>query len=211
MSDSIRVLIADDHPLFREGVAHSLASEPDFEVVGQVSGGEAALELARELVPDVVLLDITMPGQGGLVAAGRIAAACPATRIVMLTVSQHEDDLLEAFKAGARAYVLKGVSVRELFRVLRAVVAGEVYVAPSLAARILVEHTHFSPPPDPLDQLTEREREVLMLLAEGLSNRQIGARLHLAEKTIKGYMSNVLQKLHVRSRVEAALLTARER
>jgi len=210
VSEAIRVLIVDDHPLFREGVAHSLAAEPDFDVVGQVADGDHALALVQELVPDVVLLDIAMPGRGGLVAAGQIAAACPATRIVMLTVSEHEDDLLAAFKAGARAYVLKGVSARELSRVLRAVVAGDVYVSPSLAARILVEHQH-SGPPDPVEQLTVREREVLMLLAEGLTNREIGARLHLAEKTIKGYMSNVLQKLHVRSRVEAALLAARDR
>ena len=210
MSESIRVLIADDHPLFREGVAHSLNAEPNFEVVGQVSDGEKALALVQELVPDIILLDIGMPGQGGLEAASRIAEVCPATFIVMLTVSEHEDDLLAAFKAGARAYVLKGVSANELSRVLRTVAAGEVYVSPSLAARILVEHTHFSPP-DPLDQLTERERDVLRLLAEGLTNREIGERLHLGEKTIKGYMSNVLQKLHVRSRVEAALLGARVR
>ena len=210
MTDTIRVLIADDHPLFREGVAHSLAVEPNFEVVAQVSDGEEALALARDLVPDVVLLDITMPGQGGIAAASQIAAACPATRIVMLTVSEHEDDLLSAFKAGARAYVLKGASARELLGVLRAVAGGEVYVSPSLAAGILVEHTHGGPP-DPLEQLTERERQVFMLLAEGLTNREIGARLHLAEKTVKGYMSNVLQKLQLRSRVEAALLAARDR
>ncbi len=210
MGDSIRVLIADDHPLFREGVAHLLNAEPDFEVVGQVSDGEEALALAQELVPDVILLDIAMPGRGGLAAASQIAEVCPATRVVMLTVSEHEDDLLAAFKAGARAYVLKGVSAHELSRVLRTVAAGEVYVSPSLAARILVEHTHFSPP-DQLNRLTERERDVLGLLAEGLTNREIGARLHLGEKTIKGYMSNVLQKLHVRSRVEAALLAARNR
>lgn len=209
MSEAIRVLIADDHPLFREGVAHSLAAEPDFEVVGEVADGVQALALAQELVPDVVLLDIAMPGPGGLAAARQIAASCPATRIVMLTVSEHEDDLLAAFKAGARAYVLKGVSARELSRVVRAVVAGDVYVSPSLAARILVEHQHGGTP-DPLEQLTVRERDVLMLLAEGLTNREIGARLHLAEKTIKGYMSNVLQKLHVRSRVEAALVATRD-
>lgn len=210
MGDSIRVVIADDHPLFREGVAHLLNAEPDFDVVGQVSDGEEALALVQEQMPDVILLDIAMPRGGGLAAASRIAEICPATRVVILTVSEHEDDLLAAFKAGARAYVLKGVSAHELSRVLRTVAAGEVYVSPSLAASILVEHTHFSPP-EPLNQLTERERDVLSLLSEGLTNREIGARLHLGEKTIKGYMSNVLQKLQVRSRVEAALLAARDR
>ena len=208
MSDPIRVLIADDHPLFREGVAHSLAAEPDMALVGQAVSGEEALSLARDLLPDVLLLDIAMPGKGGLAAAAEIAAACPATKIVMLTVSEHEDDLLAAFKAGARGYVLKGVSARELANVVRVVASGEAYVSPSLAAGVLVEMTR-SRAPDPLNELTEREREILQLVAQGLTNREIGERLHLAEKTVKHYMTNVLGKLHVRSRVEAALLAAR--
>ncbi len=210
MSETIRVLLADDHPLFRDGVAHSLAGESDIALVGEAASGEEALRLARDLLPDVLLLDITMPGKGGLVAAAEIATACPATRIVMLTVSEHEDDLLAAFKAGARGYVLKGVSARELANVVRAVASGEVYVSPSLAAGMLVELTR-SRPPDPLSELTEREREILRLVSEGLTNREIGERLHLAEKTVKHYMTNVLGKLHVRSRVEAAILAARAR
>lgn len=208
MSETIRVVIADDHPLFREGVAHSLAGEPDMAVVGQAASGEAALRLARDLTPDVLLLDIAMPGKSGLTAASEIAAACPATKIVMLTVSEHEDDLLAAFKAGARGYVLKGVSARELANVVRAVAGGEVYVSPALAAGVLVELTR-GRPTDPMDELTEREQETLRLVAEGLTNREIGERLSLAEKTIKHYMTNILGKLHVRSRVEAALLAAR--
>jgi len=209
VSEPIRILIADDHPLFRDGVAHSLAGEPDMAVVGEAANGEEALRLARDLLPDVLLLDIAMPGKGGLAAAAAIGVACPATKIVMLTVSEHEDDLLAAFKAGARGYVLKGVSARELANVVRAVVAGEVYVSPTLAAGMLVELTR-TRPPDPLSGLTEREREILRLVAEGLTNREIGERLHLAEKTVKHYMTNVLGKLHVRSRVEAALIAARE-
>ena len=208
MSETIRVLLADDHPLFRDGVTHSLAGESDLTLVGQAASGEEALRLARDLLPDVVLLDITMPGKGGLVAATEIAMACPATKIVMLTVSEHEDDLLAAFKAGARGYVLKGVSARELANVVRAVASGEVYVSPSLAAGLLVELTR-GRPLDPLSELTEREREILQLVSDGLTNREIGERLHLAEKTVKHYMTNVLGKLHVRSRVEAALLAAR--
>ncbi|MEK7786780.1 MAG: response regulator transcription factor, partial [Chloroflexota bacterium] len=166
MSESIRVLLADDHPLFRDGVTHSLDGEPDITLVGQAASGEEALRLARDLLPDVVLLDITMPGKGGLVAAAEISAASPATKIVMLTVSEHEDDLLAAIKAGARGYVLKGVSARELANVVRAVASGEVYVSPSLAAGLLVELTRVRPP-DPLNELTEREREILWLVSDG--------------------------------------------
>ena len=203
----IRILIADDHPLFREGVAHSLNNESDITVIGEAASGEEAVRLARDLLPDVALLDITMPGKGGIAAAAEIAMACPVTKIVMLTVSENEDDLLAAFKAGARGYLLKGVSARELANVTRSVASGEVYVSPSLAAGMLVELTRR--PPDPLDELSEREREILQLVAEGLTNREIGERLHLAEKTVKHYMTNVLSKLHVRSRVKAALLAAR--
>ena len=208
MSEPIRVLVADDHPLFREGVVHSLASEPDLAIVGQAASGEEALRLARDLLPDVVLLDIGMPGWGGLVAAEKIATACPATRIVMLTVVEDEDKLLAAFKAGARGYVLKGVSARELASVVRATAHGEVYVSPSLAAGILVALTR-GRPPDPLEELTERELEILKLVGQGLTNREIGERVHLSEKTIKHYITNILQKLQVRSRVEAALVAAR--
>ncbi|MBI2959164.1 MAG: response regulator transcription factor [Betaproteobacteria bacterium] len=209
-TERIRILVADDHPLFREGVVHSLASEADFQVVGQAASGEQALEMVRDLLPDVVLLDIGMPGWGGLVSAEKIATACPAARIVMLTVVEDEDNLLAAFKAGARAYVLKGVSAHELARVVRAVDQGEVYVTPSLAAGILVTLTRRSSAPrDPLEELTERESEILRLVGHGLTNREIGERIHLSEKTIKHYITNILEKLHVRSRVEAAMLVAR--
>ena len=173
MNDSIRVLIADDHPLFREGVAHSLTAEPDMALVGQAASGEEALSLARDLLPDVLLLDIVMPGKGGLAAAAEVAAACPATKIVMLTVSEHEDDLLAAFKAGARGYVLKGVSARDLANVVRAVAGGEVFVSPSLAAVVLVEMTR-SRLPDPLNELTERERDVMRLVVEGVGHGLVG-------------------------------------
>lgn len=208
MSDPIRVIIADDHPLFREGIAHSLTGKAGITIAGQASTGEEALQLCRDLLPDIILLDITMPGQGGLITAGNIAVACPVTKIVILTVSDHEDDLLSAFKAGARGYLLKGISARDLENVIRAVAVGEVYISPSLAAGMLAELTR-SRPPDPLSELTERERKILQLVAEGLTNREIGERLHLAERTIKHHMTNILGKLHVRSRVEAALLAVR--
>lgn len=210
MSEPIRVLVADDHPLFREGVVHSLATEPDIAVVGQAASGEEALDLARDLLPDVVLLDVAMPGWGGLATARKLATACPASKVIMLTVVEDEDKLLDAFAAGARGYVLKGVSARDLAAVVRSVDRGEVYVSPSLAAGILVALTH-GRPADPLGELTEKERDILKLVGEGLTNREIGERIHLSEKTIKHYITNILQKLQVRSRVEAALLAARSK
>ena len=209
MSENICILVADDHPLFREGVVHSLVAESDFTVVGQASSGEDALSMARELLPDVVLLDIAMPGWGGIATAEKITTACPATRIMMLTVMVDEDKLLASFKAGARAYVLKGVSAHDLARVVRSVAQGEVYATPSLAAGILLTLTRSPAPQDPLEELTERESEILKLVGRGLTNREIGEQLHLSEKTIKHYITNILQKLHVRSRVEAAMLAAR--
>jgi two-component system, NarL family, nitrate/nitrite response regulator NarL len=209
VAETIRILVADDHPLFREGVVHSLAAEADFAVVGQASSGEDALRMARDLLPDIVLLDIGMPGWGGIQAAEKIATACPATRIVMLTVLEDEDKLLASFKAGARAYVLKGVSAHELANVVRSVAQGEVYVTPSLAAGILVTLSRSHSPEDPLQGLTERESEILKLVGRGLTNREIGEQIHLSEKTIKHYITNILEKLHVRSRVEAAMMAVR--
>ncbi len=208
MSDRLRVLVADDHPLFREGVVHSLSSEEDIEVVAEASSGEGAVRLATELMPDLVVLDLDMPKGGGIAATRQIAASCPATAILILTVSEDPDDLLQALKAGARGYVLKGVPAHGLVHAVRAVTGGEVYVTPTLASSILHEMTR-EETVDPFDRLTPREREILELVAEGHTNREIGEQLYLAEKTVKHYMTNVLQKLHVRSRVEAALLAQR--
>jgi DNA-binding NarL/FixJ family response regulator len=207
-SDTIRVVVADDHPMFRAGVVASLSAVPDIEVVAQAEDARSALAHARDLLPDIALLDINMAG-GGLDAARDITAACPATRVVMLTVSEDEDDLLAAMKAGASGYVLKGAGASELVSVLRSVSAGEVYVAPALAWGMLREMSR-PRATDPFDELTAREREVLELVAQGLSNQEIGDRLSLAEKTIKHYMTNILGKLQVRSRVEAALLAYKQ-
>ncbi|MDD3518593.1 MAG: response regulator transcription factor [Chromatiales bacterium] len=205
MTEPIRVLLADDHPLFREGVANSLAAAPEFAVVAQAGSGEEAVELASRLRPDLVLLDVTMPGMGGIAAAARIATILPDARIMMLTVSENPESLLAALKAGAHGYVLKGVSASDLRRIARNMAAGEAYVSPTLAAELLTE---FLRPrsPDAFDTLTTRETDVLNLLSQGLTNREIGERLHLAEKTVKHHMTVILQKLHVRTRTEAALL-----
>ncbi len=208
MTDPIRVVVADDHPLFREGVLHSLANKTGIAVVGQADTGEQALRLTRELLPDVLLLDIAMPGQGGLTTVSQVALACPVTKVVMLTVSENEDHLLAAFKAGARGYLLKGISARELAAAIRSTAGGEVCISPALAGRMLAELTS-DKSSDPLSGLTPRETEILGLVAQGLTNREIGERLSLAEKTIRHYMTNVLGKLHVRSRLEAALLAVR--
>lgn len=208
MSEKMSLVIVDDHPLFREGVANILRAEPDIELIGEGTTSDDAIRLACDLLPDLILLDIAIPG-GGLSAAQTIANVCPVTKIVMLTASEDEDDVLAAVKAGARGYILKGVSARELVRILRAVWAGEGYIPPSLAASLLTEMT--SPAAArtaarPLDDLSERERQILEGVAVGLSNKEIGLQLSLTEKTVKHYMTNILQKLQVRNRVEAALL-----
>jgi two-component system nitrate/nitrite response regulator NarL len=166
------------------------------------------VRLAGELLPDVVLLDITLPG-GGLNAACSITATSPVIKIIMLTASEAEEDVLAALKSGARGYILKGVSGRELVKIVRDVYAGEAYVTPSLAASLLSEMTALrgpAPASDPRDGLTERERGILEKVAAGLSNKEIASQLFLSEKTVKHYMTNILQKLHVRNRVEAALV-----
>ena len=209
MQDKIRILIADDHPMFREGVAQTLAGEKDFTIIGQASSGEETFDLAAELLPDVLLLDITMPDQSGIVVAKKISATFPIIQIIMLTATENEDDLMKALKAGARGYVLKGISAKELAIVVRTIAGGETFISPEMANMLLFELSQPNQP-DPFSDLSEREREILNLVAKGLTNREIGEHIYLSEKTIKHYMTNILQKLHVRSRVEAALL-AQER
>ncbi len=209
MNNPIRLIVVDDHPLFREGVAYSLQAQPDFEVVAQGESLEDAVRLARECAPDIALLDINIPG-GGIAAAAAVTASHPAVKVIMLTASTDEDDLAAAMRAGAKGYILKGVAARELVSIVRSVWAGQGYVAPSLAAGLLARPPGRAPESaGPLADLTEREREVLNLVAAGLSNKEVGERLHLSEKTVKHYMTIVMEKLGVRNRTEAALL-ARE-
>ena len=210
MDEVIRVIVVDDHPLFRKGVVASLDAEAGFKVVAETASGKEALDLARDLLPDVMLLDIGLPDWSGLEVAGKVAIACPATAIVMLTMWEDRDNLFAAFKAGARSYVVKGVSADELIAIVRNAARGEVYVSPSLAAAMLHSLSN-EVEKDGLQELTSREREILAGIGAGKTNREIASLLFLSEKTIKHYVSNILQKLQVRSRVEAALLAVQFR
>ncbi|MEA2605330.1 MAG: two-component system, NarL family, nitrate/nitrite response regulator NarL [Chloroflexota bacterium] len=204
MTGPIRIIVVDDHPLLLDGLVATLSADDELEIVA--TGGDAAVAVraAREHQPDLALLDVAMPG-GGIDAARQIGAASPGTRVVMLTSSENEDDLLAAMNAGAKGYVLKGVAGRELRSILKSVQAGEVYVAPGLAYAMIRGLTK-PRARDPIDDLTARERDVLELVGAGLSNAEIGGRLGLAEKTVKHYMTAILGKLEVGSRVEAALV-----
>lgn len=212
MPENIRIVLVDDHPLFREGVATTLAEEADIEIVGQGESADDAVRLVNELLPDIILLDISMLG-GGIVAARQINEVYPVVKIVMLTVSEHDDDVVSALQAGARGYILKGIGGDDLINIVRSVNEGASYVSPDLAARLLVEMKNGAgpnEPPDSLTGLTKREEQILKHVSHGLSNKEVGRELSLQEKTIKHYMTNILQKLQVRNRVEAAIL-ARDR
>ena len=211
MSKKIRVVIADDHPMFRSGVAQALKSAGSFDVVGEASNGPEAVQLAGRLHPQMVLLDVNMPGCG-LQAAAAIVRADPSIHVVMLTVSETEQSVNAALEAGAKGYVLKGASSVELVRVLQGICEGEAYVTPSLAAKLL---TQLRQKPavrerNTLSDLTSREEEILAHAARGLTNKEIARSLTLSEKTVKHYMTNVLHKLQVRNRVEAVIQMRRQ-
>ena len=209
MSDVIRIVLADDHPIYRNGLARSLSDAEGIEVVGEAGDGEEAAEMALRLRPDVVLLDISMPKGGGIGALSRIMAAEVPLRVAMLTASEADDDLLQAIKLGAMGYILKGVGAEELVDLVRELHAGRSYVSPGLAGRLLVAMRRRDPvarEPNPMDDLSKREEDILKLVAQGKSNREVGEALDLQEKTVKHYMTSILQKLQVRNRVEAAML-----
>lgn len=205
----IRVVLADDHPIYRDGLARSMEDAGDIEIVGQAADGEQAAEMVASARPDVVLLDISMPKGGGIGALKRIMALDAPPRVAMLTASEADDDLLQAIKLGAMGYILKGVGAGELVELVRDLHAGRSYVSPGLAGRLLVamrRREPAAPEPSPLDDLSKREEEILKLVALGKSNREVGEALDLQEKTIKHYMTSILEKLQVRNRVEAAML-----
>ncbi len=206
---NLRVVIADDHPLYREGVARSLSEDVDIDVVGQAKDAIEAVELAERLMPDLLLLDISMPHGGGIAALRRVMAWEKPLAVAMLTASEDDDQVMQALKAGARGYILKGVGARELVALVKDLAAGGSYVSPSLAARILNAMRtggEAKAAANPLSDLSKREEDILRLVAEGKSNKEVGRLLELQEKTVKHYMTAILQKLHVRNRTEAALL-----
>jgi len=215
-ADTIRVLIADDAPLFRRGLYVVLSTEPNIEVVAEAENGEEAIAKAEECAPDVVLMDVRMPRVNGIDAARAIRDSSPSTKIIMLTVSDEDDDLYEAIKAGANSYLLKEVSVEEVPEAIRAVVQGQSLISPSMASKLLNEYTTLAKRAEeksqyPAPALTSRELEVLKLVAKGQSNREIGEELFISENTVKNHVRNILEKLHLHSRMEAVIYAVRER
>ena len=206
MTAPIRLAVIDDHPLFREGLARIL-TDIGFRIVAEGGSKDDALRIAEQERPDIILMDISMPG-GGLSAIGQIHLRHPDQKIVMLTVSELTDDVAEAVNSGAKGYVLKGVGSRTLAEILRNVANGEAYVSPALSARVVSDLSSRSTAPamkNPIDELTERERAILSLVATGLSNKRIALQLDTQEKTIKHHMTRILAKLHVSNRTEAAV------
>ncbi len=215
-SDDIRVMICDDHALFRRGLIMVLEAEDDIEVVAEAEDGEDAVEKAAEFVPDVVLMDVRMPGVDGIEATRRIAEKVPTAKILMLTVSDEEEDLYEAIKAGATGYLLKEVSIEEVAPAARAVVAGQSLISPSMASKLLGEFSNLAKRAEertsvPAPRLTERELEVLRLVAQGKSNREIAGDLYISENTVKNHVRNILEKLHLHTRMEAVMYAVREK
>ena len=215
-SDAIRVLICDDHALFRRGLVMVLESEAGVEVVGEAEDGDEAIRKAEELAPDVVLMDVRMPRVTGIEATRAIAAVDPSAKILMLTVSDEEDDLYDAVKAGATGYLLKEISIEEVADAIRAVVSGQSLISPSMASKLLTEFTNLARKADekqavPTPRLTDRELEVLKLVAQGMSNREIAGELYISENTVKNHVRNILEKLHLHSRMEAVVYAVREK
>jgi two-component system, NarL family, nitrate/nitrite response regulator NarL len=205
----IRVVVVDDHPMFRGGVVLTLTSSGEFDVVGEGATAKDAIQLAKEHEPDLMLIDISMPGSG-LEAAALISQLCPAIQIIMLTASESEENVTASLEAGAKGYLLKGTSGPELVRIAHAVCCGDSYVTPTLAAKLLSQmrqkqQKQSKQIDDGISDLTSREEEVLDHVSRGLTNKEIARELALSEKTVKHYMTIIMQKLQVRNRVEAVI------
>jgi DNA-binding NarL/FixJ family response regulator len=215
-ADPVRVVIADDHDLYRRGMQVVVELDGTATVVGEASNGAQAVEVCVRLDPDIVLMDVRMPGVGGIEACRRIRAAVPGARILMLTMSDDESDLFEAVKAGASGYLLKDLPGEEVAEAIRKVHDGQAIIPPGMAATLLNEFTRLSQSPQPHEggppppQLTDREVEVLRLVARGLANREIAEQLVISENTVKNHVRNILEKLHLHSRVEAAVYAHRQ-
>lgn len=209
--DKMRILLADDHILFRKGLTQLLSSQPDFLVIGEAGDGLEALDKARELMPDLILMDINMPRCDGREATRRIKAELPYVVIVILTVSDDDQDLFVALQNGAQGYLLKKMEPEDLFAQLRGLARGEAPLSRLLAGKILREFAKVHAPlPDGERELTAREEQVLQLVARGMSNREIANQLVVAENTVKNHLRNILAKLHLDNRVQAAAYALRE-
>ncbi len=214
--ESIRVVIVDDHALFRRGLDLVLSEEPDIKVVGEAADGIEAVHRAEEMAPDVVVMDVRMPRSTGIEAARRIRERLPDTKVIMLTVSDSEEDLYAAVKAGASGYLLKEISIEELADAVRAVARGHSLISPSMASKLLTEFNALVQQAEErhrslLPSLADRELDVLKLVAKGLSNREISEELYISENTVKNHVRNILEKLHLHSRMEAVVYAMREK
>jgi len=211
MEDQIQILAVDDHTLFREGISALLSSIPDMVVVGEASSGEEAIVKAGELQPDIVLMDIQMPGVNGIEATRRILQTSPNIGVIVITMYQDDDSVFAAMRAGARGYILKGADQEEMLRAIRAVSSGEALFGPTIATRLMEFFSSPKPhtPPQAFPELTDREREVLELIAAGLDNLRIAQRLSISPKTGRNHVSNIFNKLQVANRSQA-IIRARE-
>jgi two-component system, NarL family, response regulator LiaR len=211
MAESISVLLVDDHAMVRQGVRAFLGTQADIAVVGEAGSGEEAIQLAAQHIPDVILMDLIMPNMDGVEATRRVKQVSPRSQIVVLT-SYHEDEhIFPALKAGALSYILKDVSAEELASAVRKAAAGEAVLHPRVAARLIKElQGRRAEALNPFTELSERELEVLKLIADGMSNAEMAGKLVLSEKTVKGHVSNILSKLHLADRTQAAVYAWRE-
>jgi len=211
--EPIRVAVVDDQELFRRGLTMLLTVEEDIEVVGEAGDGVAATELATTAVPDVILMDVRMPKRSGIEACLSIKEVAPSAKIIMLTVSDEEADLYEAVKNGASGYLLKDSSIDEVAQAIRVVADGQSLISPSMAIKLLDEFKQMSRSDRqvPSPKLTDRELEVLKLVAQGLNNREVAKRLFISENTVKNHVRNILEKLQLHSRMEAVMYAVREK
>ncbi len=214
--EPVRVLIVDDHALFRRGLQMVLEDEADIDVVGEASDGSEAVKQAEETTPDVVLMDVRMPKRSGIEATRAIKDSLPSTRVLMLTISDDETDLYEAIKAGASGYLLKEISIDEVANAVRQVNQGQSLISPTMASKLLAEFATMVKRRDdrtdlPGPRLTERELQVLRLVARGLNNKDIGDDLYISQNTVKNHVRNILEKLHLHTRMEAVVYAVREK
>ncbi len=209
--EPLRVLVADDHPMFRDGIRALLASSPDAELAGEAATGEEAVALTVERQPDLVVMDVQMPGMGGIEATRRIVSESPHVRVLVVTMFEDDATVFKAMRAGARGYVLKGANYQEMLRAINAVGSGEAIFSPKVAIRLVdyFENVRPSAPPQAFPELSDREREILDLIAQGLKNPEIAHRLYLSPKTVRNQVSNILTKLQVADRAQA-IIRARE-